>query len=457
MQKAIGMIIVIVAALAAGAFFGSTLDLRGRTGETPAADAEREILYWVAPMDPNFRRDAPGKSPMGMDLVPVYADEVDARPGVVSIDPVVRNNMGVRTAPAERSSLPRLIETTAHVAYDEETVVHIHTRVDAWIERLEATAEGDVVSSGDLLFEMYSPTLVNAQQEYLTALGSGSSALRSASRDRLLSLGMPTDEIDRLDRERRVKQRVEVHARSDGVIADLGVREGMFVTPNTEVLAIAKLDTVWVFADVLERQADWVRPGQAARIEFEAFPGLSFESRVDYVYPELDPVTRTLRVRIRLDNEAVRLRPNMFGRVRIAGRATGDVVHVPREAVIRSGHGNRVVIDLGGGRFEAREVMLGVESGDRIAIRRGVRAGESVVVSAQFLIDSESAVGSSLARLQGDRAAERGADIDAGESPGAEEEPVEEPVMDQGDMDHGDMDHSEMDHSAMDHAGGGDS
>jgi len=455
MQKPIGMIIgivAIVAALAAGAFFGSTLDFGAGPGDTPAADAEREILYWVAPMDPNFRRDAPGKSPMGMDLVPVYADEVDARPGVVSIDPAVRNNMGVRTAPAERGSLPRLVETTAHVAYDEETVVHIHTRVDGWIERLEATAEGDVIRSGDLLFEMYSPTLVNAQQEYLTALGSGSSALRSASRDRLLSLGMPTDEIDRLDRERRVKQRVEVHAESDGVIAELGVREGMFVTPNTEVLAIAKLDTVWVFADVLERQADWVRPGQSAWIEFEAFPGLSFESRVDYVYPELDPVTRTLRVRIRLDNEAVRLRPNMFGRVRIAGRATGDVVHVPRDAVIRSGHGNRVVVDLGGGRFEAREVMLGIESGDRIAIRRGVRAGESVVVSAQFLIDSEAAVGSSLARLQGDRAAGRGEDIDTGESPGAGEEPVEEPAMD-----HGDMDHSETDHSAMDHAGDGDS
>lgn len=435
MQKPAVLIIVIVAALAAGVFIGSTFAPGGRAGDENAADNEREILYWVAPMDPNFRRDAPGKSPMGMDLVPVYADEVDARPGVVSIDPVVRNNLGVRTAAAERGSLPRLIDTTAHVAWDEDTVVHVHTRVDGWIERLEATAEGDVVNQGDLLFELYSPTLVNAQQEYLTALASGSAALRNASRDRLLSLGMTAAEIDRLDRERKVRQRIEVYAETGGIIAALGVREGMFVTPNTEVLAIAKVDTVWAYADVLERQAGWVSPGQTARLQFEAFPGRTFESSVDYVYPELDPATRTLRVRIRLDNDSVRLRPNMLGRVRIDGRPTGAVVHVPHEAIIRSGHGNRVVVDLGGGRFETRDVLLGIESGDRIAVRRGLRAGESVVVSAQFLIDSESAAGSALARMGGEA---------SGDTPQA---PAEEIPTDHSEMNHSEMDHAQMDHS----------
>ena len=447
MQKPTVLITVIVAALAAGVVIGVSLGSDGGTGDGSAADNEREILYWVAPMDPDYRRDAPGKSPMGMDLVPVYADEVDARPGVVSIDPVVRSNLGVRTAAAERSSLPRLIDTTAHVAYDEDTVVHLHTRVDGWIERLEATAEGDVVNRGELLFELYSPTLVNAQQEYLTALGGGSAALRSASRDRLLSLGMTPAEIDRLDRERKVRQRIEVYAESDGIIAALGVREGMFVTPDTELLSIAKVDTVWIYADVLERQADWVRPGQTARMRFEAFPGRTFESTVDYVYPELDPVTRTLRVRIRLDNDAVRLRPNMFGRVRIAGRPTGAVVHVPREAIIRSGHGSRVVVDLGGGRFETRDVLLGVESGDRIAVRRGLSAGESVVVSAQFLIDSESGVGSALARIGGETAGGATAPMPAGDAPDGQSE------TDNSEMDHGQMDHRQMDHAQMDQSG----
>ncbi len=401
MQKPALLITVVLLALLVGIGIGSRLDFGDAApGSESRGPADREVLYWVAPMDPNFRRDEPGQSPMGMDLVPVYADEVDARPGVVSIDPVVVNNLGVRTARAERGPLPRLVDTTAHVSYDEDTVQHVHTRVDGWIETLNATAEGDAVAAGDLLFELYSPTLVNAQQEYLAALRSGSASLKSASRDRLLSLGMTAAEVRRLDEERRARQRVQVFATGDGVIAELGVREGMFVTPNTDVISIARLDTVWVFADVLERQAGWVSPGQEARIRFEALPGRVYAGKVDYLHPELDPATRTLRVRIRLANEDGRLRPNMFGRVRIEGRETGPVIHVPREAVIRSGHGSRVVIDLGGGRFESRQVSLGIESGQRIVVRDGVGNGERVVVSGQFLIDSESNVGTAFARME---------------------------------------------------------
>ncbi len=403
MQKPALLIISVLAALAAGIGIGKFMVPANTPGSGPGDAAnEREILYWVAPMDPQFRRDGPGKSPMGMDLVPVYADEVDSQPGVVSIDPAVVNKLGVRTALAERSSLPRLVDTTAHVSYDEDTVQHVHTRVDGWIERLAATAEGDAVAAGDLLFELYSPTLVNAQQEYLAALRSGSAALRSASRDRLLSLGVTSAEIERLDAERKVGQRIRVYADRDGVIAELGVREGMFVTPNTDIISIASLNTIWVYADVLERQAGWVLPGQAASIRFESLPGETWSGTVDYIYPELDPATRTLRVRLRLENDDRRLRPNMFGRVRIDGRGTGPIVHVPRPAVIRSGHDSRVVVDLGGGRFAARRVRLGIESGDRIAVRSGLDAGERVVVSGQFLIDSESNVGSALARMGGE-------------------------------------------------------
>jgi len=394
----ITIIVVASAALIIGLLLGRGLAPESHT--MAPAKAEREILYWVAPMDPNYRRDEPGKSPMGMDLVPVYADEVASKPGVVSIDPTMKANLGVRTALAERGTLPRLIETVGYVGYDEDTLQHVHTRGDGWIESLAATATGDPVKKGQLLFELYSPTLVSAQQEYLAALSSNNIGLQSASRDRLLALGLTKREVDRLDREREVSQRVRVYADSDGVIAKLGVREGMFVTPATEVMSIAQLDQVWIVAEVFERQSAWVEPGQRAVVELDYLPDLSLEGTVDYVNPELDPKTRTLKVRLRFNNEGARLLPNMFARVTIEGRAIPNIVHVPREAVVRGGASNRVVVDMGDGMFESRQVLVGIESGDRVAIRRGVKEDERVVVSAQFLIDSESNIDSAMERLE---------------------------------------------------------
>ena len=368
--------------------------------ETAATNvADREVLYWVAPMDPNFRRDKPGQSPMGMDLKPVYADQIDSEPGVVRIDPTVVNNLGVRTEVAERSSLSRRVETVGYIAYDEDTVQHIHTRVDGWIENLAATAKGDPVKKGQLLFELYSPTLVSAQEEFLAAIRSGNAAMRDASRERISALGITAGEINRLETDLTVKQRIPVYAASDGVIAHLGVRHGMFVTPSSEVMSIAKLDNVWILAEIFDRQATWIEPGQKAVVTLDYLPGKTLRGTVDYVYPELDPVTRTLRVRLRFENSDEALRPNMFARVLIHGKSTGAIVHVPRQAVIRGGTVSRVVVDLGSGRFQSRPVLIGIESGDRVAIRRGIEAGERVVTSAQFLIDSESNIESALGRL----------------------------------------------------------
>ena len=372
-------------------------------GPDPVEPGTRDVLYWVAPMDPNFRRDEPGKSPMGMDLVPVYADEANARPGVVSIDPTMLNNLGVRTAIAERGALSRRIETVGYISYDEDTLQHVHTRVDGWIESLAITATGDPVEKGQLLFELYSPALVNAQQEFVAALASNNTGLKSASRDRLAALGVTDSEIARIERERKVNRLVRVYAASDGVVAHLGVREGIFVTPSTEVMSVARLDRVWVLAEVFERQSAWVAPGQEASVELDYLPGSSLDGTVDYVYPELDPTTRTLKVRLRFDNEGETLRPNMFARVVIEGTPIQDIVHIPREAVIRGGSSNRVVVDLGEGRFESRRVRIGIESGDRVAIRSGLKEGERIVTSAQFLIDSESNIDSALERLEATR------------------------------------------------------
>ena len=401
MTARITVFVAIAAALVIGVLVGRTWS--PAPGDAPAGDDGPEILYWVAPMDPNYRRDEPGKSPMGMDLVPVYAGDEATDSGVVSIDPTLLNNLGVRTALAQRGSLPRRIDTVGYIGYDEDTLQHVHTRVDGWIEKLATTATGDPVTKGQLLFELYSPTLVNAQQEYLAALASNNTVLRSASRDRLAALGVTNAEIRRLEQEREASQRVRVYAQSDGVIAHLGVREGIFVTPATEVMSVARLDRVWVLAEVFERQSAWVEPGQEATVELDYLPGKLLRGTVDYVYPELDPKTRTLKVRLRFDNEGETLRPNMFARVVINGSAIDNIVHVPREAVIRGGSSSRVVVDLGDGRFQSREILIGIESGDRVAVRRGLKEGERVVTSAQFLIDSESNIDAALERMESPR------------------------------------------------------
>ena len=399
MNKKIQLVAGFVVAIVIGILIGRAWNPAAGDMAKSAGSSEREVLYWVAPMDPKYRRDEPGKSPMGMDLIPVHADEVDSQPGVVAINPVVVSNLGVRTSLAEYGSLSQRIETVGYVEYDEDTLQHVHTRVEGWIEKLAVTAKGDAVQKGQLLFELYSPTLVNAQQEYLAALRSNNTLLRGASRERLIALGLSESGIKRLDSEKTVHQRVRMYAETEGVVAHLGVREGIYITPATEVMSIAELDRVWVLAEVFERQSAWVKPGQHASVKLDYLPGESWQGTVDYVYPELDPKTRTLKVRLRFDNSAEMLRPNMFARITIDGDAVGNVVHVPREALIRGGTFDRVVIALGDGRFRVQPVELGIESGDRVAILNGISVGDRIVNSGQFLIDSESNIDAALGRM----------------------------------------------------------
>ncbi|MDH5262558.1 MAG: efflux RND transporter periplasmic adaptor subunit, partial [Gammaproteobacteria bacterium] len=295
MNKTNILALAVLTALGIGVLIGRASSDSTDGAVNTSAGGERRILYWVAPMDPNYRRDEPGKSPMGMDLVPVYEDEGVAKPGVVSIDPTIVNNLGVRSEKAQFGLLPRKISTVGYVGYDENTVHHVHTRVEGWIEKLVTKTSGDPVTKGQLLFELYSRTLVNAQEEYLAALRSNNKPLLQASVDRLQAFGVGPSEIARLEKEKAVRQRVPVYAEIDGVIANLGVREGIFVTPATEIMSVAKLDSIWVLAEVFERQAAWVRTGQAATVELDYLPGKTWNGVVDYVYPELNPVTRTLK------------------------------------------------------------------------------------------------------------------------------------------------------------------
>ena len=419
MTKSVLIAVAVAATLALGFLLGRWWN-DGPDAPQAGSGGEREILYWQAPMDRNFRRDEPGKSPMGMDLIPVYADEAGgADPALVTIDPTVVSNIGVRTATVEQGPLSRRIDTVGYVHFDEDTVHHIHTRVDGWIEALSIKATGDPVDRGQVLFELYSPTLVNAQEEYLAALESGNARLREASRERLAALGVTDTEIERLETERSVRQRQAVVAQSGGVVSHLGVREGFYVTPATEVMSIADLGRVWVIVEVFERQSAWVAPGQRAEVALDYRPGERWQGIVDYVYPELDPQTRTLKVRLRFDNPQTNLRPNMYARVIIHGTPTAAVIHVPREAVIRGGAADRVVVALGDGRFRAQPVETGIEAGDRVEIRSGLAAKDRVVVSGQFLIDSESNIESALMRMDA-----------SGEMPRRESEPAEAEPMD---------------------------
>ncbi len=382
--------------------FASVLTLMPSPGMT---EEGKEILYWVAPMDPNYRRDKPGKSPMGMDLIAVYTNNkaaVGDNAGAISISPTVVQNLGVRTKNAELSRLWRGIDTVGYVDYDESKVSHIHLRTEGWIETLAVESEGGRFKKGDFLFDVYSPKLVNAQEEMVTALSSGNKGLISASQERLSALGISATQIKQLQKTKKVKQRISIYAPQDGVVSDLPIREGMFVKPSMTVMTLGDLSSVWLLAEIFERQSAWVEVGQLAEVSLSYLPGKTWQGKVEYIYPSLDPKTHTLKVRLRFDNPGEQLKPNMYANVKIFGGAKQDTIVIPLEGLIRSGREERVIIALGEGRFEARQVLAGIESGNYVEILNGVKAGESIVISGQFLIDSEASMRGSLIRMTGE-------------------------------------------------------
>lgn len=363
-----------------------------------AEESEKEVLYWVAPMDPNYRRDEPGQSPMGMDLVPVYAE--DAGDGdTITISPEVVQNLGVRTTEAEMSRLWRGIDTVGYVDFDESKLSHIHLRTEGWIENLVVRSEGERVKKGERLFDFYSPQLVNAQEEFVQALSAGNKGLIAASSERLIALGISADQIEDLRKTRKTSQNISVYAPQDGVVSSLPVREGMFVKSSMKVMSLADLSSVWLLAEVFERQVDWVSLGDTAQVTLSYLPGQTWEGKVEYIYPSLDPKTRTLKVRLRFDNPEEALKPNMYANVKIFGGAKNNVLVIPLEALIRSGRNERVIIALGEGHFAARAVKAGIESGEWVEIVSGLKAGEEVVVSGQFLLDSEASSKASFGRM----------------------------------------------------------
>lgn len=354
--------------------------------------------YWVAPMDPNFRRDAPGKSPMGMDLLPVCVAS-GATAADVLIKPHVLQNLGVRTAPVTRGVLERSVTAVATIGYDESQFHMVHARAEGWVERLGVESEGAAVVAGSELYALFAPKLVAAAAEYRNALQAGRKTLIEASRQRLLALGYSADQVVGLKDLEALGKRLSFPARRDGVVAMLGIREGQFVTPGSHIMTLASLDRVWVLADVLERDAALIEIGQLAELTLGGRPGRTWSGPIEYIYPVLDSRTRTLKVRLALDNADHVLKPNMFARVAIASPAKQETLLVPASAVIRTGRGARVVQALGEGQFRIVPVRLGLIAQAQAQILDGLDAGEQVVIEGQFLIDSEANVDAEMRRM----------------------------------------------------------
>ncbi|MBL4607173.1 MAG: efflux RND transporter periplasmic adaptor subunit, partial [Pseudomonadales bacterium] len=285
--------------------------------QTSTSSKGKTPRYWVAPMDANYRRDKPGKSPMGMDLVPVYNEETSA--GTVKISPEVINNLGVRTALIERKPLVNNIKTVGYVGYNEETLIHIHPRTEGWIETLYIKSSGEKVNAGQALYSLYSPTLVNAQEELLLALERGNKRLIKASEDRLNALQLPEYAIKQLKKRKRVSQTIIFFAPISGVVDHLNVREGFFIKPSQNIMSIGSLDEVWVEAEVFERQAPLVQAGAPVTMTLNYLPGSTWRGVVDYIYPIVNEKNRTVKVRMRFINKSGELKPNMFAEVLIHG------------------------------------------------------------------------------------------------------------------------------------------
>jgi membrane fusion protein, copper/silver efflux system len=371
-----------------------------------ATPKKREILFYRSPMNPDVTSPVPAKDPMGMDYVPVYSDTSNEAmvAGTVKIDPTVQFNIGMRTAVAERRSISRTIRAVGRVDYDEEKMFRLHPKVEGWIKEIRADKTGQSVTKNDILLEIYSPKLVSTQQEYLLALKNrvalkespfediraGAETLLTSSRQRLRLLDVPEHQIRELEETGIVKESLHIHAPASGTVMRIGAREGQYVNAATELYRIVDLSTVWVYADVYEYELPWVNEGDPVEMTLASVPGQTFKGELSYIYPYAESKTRTTKIRIVFDNSDSLLRPEMFSEVTIHSLKQLDQVVVPSEAVVRSGDYDQIFVVKGPGVIEPREVTLGVESSGLVAVIDGVSEGEKVVVSSQFLIDSES-------------------------------------------------------------------
>lgn len=409
--------------------------LSQNTASPAIVEREAKPLYYRNPMNPNVTSPVPAKGSMGMDYIPVYADGAGAGSevvGTVTIDPVVVQNIGVRTAVAKSEAISRTVRTVGRVDFDEARMARLHPKVQGWIEELRVDKTGETVNEDDILLSIYSPQLVSTQQEYLLALNNlsalgespieeirkGAKELVKISRERLQFLDVPEHQIQELEKTRKIRKKIHIHSPVDGTVLNIGARQGQHVTPQTQLYMFADLKEVWVFADIYENEIPWVKEGDKVEMTLVAVPGRTFFGEVSFIYPYAEARTRTTKVRLVFDNADLLLRPDMFSAVSILSDTRDSAIVVPSESVVRSGGKPQVFVVREPGKFEPRSVTLGVESEGRVEILSGVSEGEEVVTSAQFLVDSESKLREATAKMMSASNSEGRSDKMGGDSKG---------------------------------------
>ncbi len=374
---------------------------------------ERKILYWQAPMDPTEIYDDPGKSKMGMDLIPVYDDHTNSG-SEVSIDPNTVQNMGVRTATVKRQSFSRNIRALGKVDYNEENIYEVSSKISGWIEKLHVDYTGKPVRKGQALLELYSPDLVTTQQEYLLALKNkelisnssfasireGAESLLASTRQRLSYWDIPEKEIQRLEQEGVVSKTITFESPANGIVIHKNAVEGKHIMAGSSLYQIADLSTVWVFASLYDNEVPWVEIGQTAEMELSYAPGKILKGKVAYIYPYVNEKSRDVKVRLVFPNPDLMLKPGMYTNVNIKTQSIPDVIVIPSEAVIRSGERVLTFIAKGEGRFEPRPIRVGQEGDNgEVLVLAGLSEGEQIVTSAQFLLDSESRLQEAIQKM----------------------------------------------------------
>jgi Cu(I)/Ag(I) efflux system membrane fusion protein/cobalt-zinc-cadmium efflux system membrane fusion protein len=385
--------------------------LKPGTGGQAAAPAERKVKHWVSPMDATYVRDEPGKDYMGHDLVPVYEE---AAGGGIVIDPVTAQNMGIRTAAVERRDLARTIRTVGLVTYEEPRIYSVTTKIDGWVERLYVDQTGKFVQKGSPLLDIYSPELVAAQQEYLLAFdhsrkladspfpeaGESSRRLLEAARTRLRYWDISDKQIDALEQTRQIRKTLTLYSPYSGIVTEKKVFAGMAVMPGADLLQISDISRVWVNAQIYEYELPWLKVGLPAVAELPFGGGKTLSGKVGYVYPFVEPETRTVKARLEFANPGYELKPEMYANVRVETEPVRGALAIPRNAVLRSGKGETVFVALGEGRFEPRSVKTGVaDEEEYVQILEGLKEGEQVVTSAQFMLDSESKLREAIQKM----------------------------------------------------------
>ena len=367
---------------------------------------ETKILYWRAPMNPTEIYDRPGKSKMGMDLVPVYEDEVTGGTEV-KIDPVIQQDMGVRTAFVEKGPLIRNIRTYGHVTYDETRTAQVSPKFSGWIEKLYVDFTGQAVRKGDPLFSIYSPELVTAQREYLQArkrldriLEKTGESLLDAVRQKLLYMDVPEDQLRRIEKSGEITKTLIIRSPFAGIVVEKSALEGAYVKEGTSIYTISDLSTVWVDAHIYEYELPWAKLGEKVEISLPYLPGKVYRGSVSFIYPYLARKTRDVVIRLQFKNPNLELKPNMYANVSIHARVNGEGLIIPSEAVLRSGERNIVFVTRGEGKFAPRSVTLGLDLGrGKVQVLAGLKEGEEIVTSGQFLLDSESTLREAVQKM----------------------------------------------------------